>query len=683
MAMFVGELTDRARTLEEGLLALGDAGPGRRRQLLEELARAAHTLKGSAAMMGVRDIAAICHELEDTLGRLSPGAPVDSGLVTRLLGDVDRIRNAAPDTDGTTGSASDPAGDGSPPGGDPGSAGVPTAAVGRGSVRLPAQKLDTLIGRSTELRAATTSLLAASGRLGAVQDQLRANQRRAATADDDADLSIAAAAMVGDLDRLLRPLLRGIDRAAAGIEAAIRDVATVPVEDACDGLARAVRDIASRQQKRIQLVLSVGDAEIDRRATGVVRDALLHLVRNAADHGIEPPAERRNAGKPIEATIDVAAAVEGDRVTVTVSDDGGGINTDAVREAAAASGADPDTDAHELIFRSGLSTAAITTDVSGRGVGLDAVRERVESLGGSVSLASQPGQGTRATLRVPASLATARVLLVDVAGEQVALLAGAVQRLIRVEHASITTSNGASWVRSPEHGMLPLTSLADVAGFADGSSSTAGARAASPAVVVGGAGGTSTALLVDAVVGEQELVIQPLGPLLAGMVGIVGAGVLPRGNVVLLLHPAALLRAARQRSTRLPQAATGRDGRRRGRVLLVEDAPTTRALEQGLLEAAGLDVVLAGDGQEAWERLRYETVDVVVSDIEMPHLDGFSLCQRIRSSPTLRELPIVLVTSRGSDEDRRRGAEVGADAYLVKSSFAQGELLATIARMLA
>lgn len=681
--MFAGELADRAHTLESGLLELEEAEPGERAAILDELARAAHTLKGSAGMMGETEVATLCHELEDAFGRLRGSETTDPELLTRLLADVDRLRAAG---------GADTGGIGSPTGGETGG-GASTTPAGRDtrtrpgsgsrapadeSVRLPSQKLDTLVGRAGELRAVTTSLLTLSSQLTTAQDRIR--DARARPGSDGAEAWGMAANLLGQLDRRVRPLLRGIDRAAAEVDTAVRDVVTVPVTEACHGLGRAVRDIAETRRKQVGLHLAVRDAEIDRGAVGVVRDALVHLVRNAVDHGIEPPAERREAGKTEEGRVEIAATVQGDRVSVVVRDDGRGVDTAAVQAAATAAGTATEAEPHELIFTAGLSTAAETTDISGRGVGLDAVRERVESLGGTVTLTSEAGRGTEVTLTVPASLATARVLLVEAAGEQVALLAGAVTRLIRVDDDDVVVADGRSWVRHDGE-TLALASLAQVADLPTATTSTR-EQGRSPAVVVAGGAGPATALLVDRVVREQELLIQPLGPPIDELPGVVGAGMLAHGTVVLLFHPSALVRSAEQRGTSL--AVDTSDVRRshRGRVLLAEDAPTTRALEQGLLEAAGYEVVPASDGRQAWDRLRQEPVDVVVTDIEMPYLDGIALCERIRNSPTLRELPVILVTSLSSDTDRRRGAEAGADAYLVKSSFAQGDLLAAIERML-
>ncbi|MBW3658573.1 MAG: response regulator [Actinobacteria bacterium] len=669
--MFEGEVTDRTRSLEDGLLALPELTTEERDERLDALARDAHTLKGSSALMEAPAMVRICHTLEDEFADLRGAGTIERDVLTRLLGHIDDVRTAAaefidgppppPDGTPTTATVASPtiaapaartpaaapsteprpgAAPSSPasraPAPDPSSGGVAT-------VRLPSQKLDRLVTGAAELRAATTSLLA-----------------------------------VADQDRRLQPLLRGIDRAVAGIDGAVRDAVTVPVREACEGLARAVRDIADSSGKEVRFRLDAGDAEIDRRAIGVVRDALVHLVRNAADHGIEPPQVRAERGKPPVGTVAVSAGVRGDRVAVTVRDDGRGVDVAAVEAAAQRAGLTVGDGAHELVFAAGVSTAAVASEISGRGVGLDAVRDRVESLGGAVSLRSDPGEGTEVTLVVPASLATARVLLVEAAGEQVALLTASVQRLVRVGADDVVVSEGRAWLcRSDD--LVPLVELAEVAGLAGSAPAARDDRLGRPAVTVATSTGAVTAMLLDRVIGEQELMIQPVGPALAGLPALVGAGVLPSGRVVLLLHPAALVRNAQQAASAAPIAGD----RSRGRVLLAEDAPTTLALEQGLLEAAGFDVLPAEDGRRAWDLLRDTEVDIVVSDIEMPHVDGIELCRRIRGSAALQELPVILVTSRGSDEDRRRGAEAGADAYLVKSSFAQGDLVAAIERALA
>lgn len=681
-ALFAGELADRTRRLEEGLLQLEDASPTERHGLLEDLTRAAHTLKGSSALMGASAVAAISHDLEDALGKLAGARSIDTATITRILEDVDRLRQAGAEVVGDRGEpdvAHPPTSPTAPASRDeprpPGSA----TATATDTVRVPARKLDALVGRAAALRVATGSLMTFDERLQGVRRELQG--RHHGDAPSHVGRRGTADSVLTDLERSVGPLLRGLDRAVHGLDVAVRDVVMVPVAETCDGLARRVRDITAGRDTDVDLRLLLEGVEIDRLAVGVVRDALVHLVNNAADHGIEARPDRQARGKPARGVIEVAASLDGDSVTVTVRDDGRGIDPTSVHDAATAAGLASDAGAHALVFAPGLSTAHTTTDVSGRGVGLDAVRERVESLGGTVTLESEHGRGTTVTLRIPASVATARVLLAETRGHRVAILLNGIRRLARVQERDVVVSDGRSWSRQAD-GLHLLTSVADIAGLPSaGSTPDIAHGAASPAIVAGSAE-QSAALLVDRIVAEQEMLLRPLGPLVGSVPAVVAAGVLPDGHVVLAFHPEALVRMAWARPAGTQSHQVVAEAPRTRRVLLADDAPTTLALERGLLQAAGYEVLAATDGAEAWAMLQDQPVDVVVSDVDMPRLDGVALCGRIRASATLRELPVVLVTSRETDEDRRRGADAGADAYLLKSAFAQGDLITTIARVL-
>lgn len=674
-ALFAGELEDRTRRLEDGLLQVEQTTPSARQALLDELVRAAHTLKGSAALLGATQVATISHELEDALEALRTRERVDTETVTRLLADVDRLRRAGNETiRDATSERREPA---SPHGGVRRLEAAPRAPRSDpGAVRLPARRLDALVDRTATLRVAAGALRSVTERLDDARRGLDVHAGPSADTGEDPRSTVAA---LGDLERHVRPVLRGLDRAVRGVDVAVRDVVTVPVAEACQGLARHARDITAGQDKEVEVDLDVGGVEVDRTAVTALRDALLHLVRNAVDHGIEPADERRKRGKPATGTVEVSATVAADQVRVVVRDDGRGIDDDAIRAAAGRAGLDPDASAAELLFVPGLTTARRTTEVSGRGVGMDAVRDTMESLGGTVGLTSQPGAGTTVTLTVPASVATARVLLVESDGHQSAILLRGVRRLVRVHTDDLVVADRRSWARIGGD-LVMATPLAEVLGMA--ALDTVAPPARRPAVLVDGPG-QDVVLLVDRILGEEEVLVRPMGELVDRLPGVVTAGVLAHGQVVLLLHPAALARLAWERPATERPRTPETEPARRPRVLLAEDAPTTQALERGLLEAAGYEVVTADDGLAAWDLLASQPVDVVVSDVDMPRLDGVALCERIRSSPRLTELPVVLVTSRETEHDRRRGADAGADAYLLKSSFGQGDLVGTIARMLA
>jgi two-component system chemotaxis sensor kinase CheA len=372
-------------------------------------------------------------------------------------------------------------------------------------------------------------------------------------------------------------------------------------------------------------------------------------------------------------------------VEVVVQDDGRGLDREALREQARRrrlpEPAD-EADLLRLVFLPGLSTARLITDVSGRGVGLDVVKSRVEALHGTVGLASVAGAGTRFTLTVPLTLTTLRAVLVGVGGQTFAFAGTNVDRLVRARAGQLRSVAGRP-VLALGGPPLPLASLGDVLGLASGYLPTAeslGDRAL-PVVLVT-AGDRALAFAVDEFLAEQEVVVKSLGARIRHLRHVAGATLLPSGKIALVLNAANLVRTALVRAPAPAPEPAEAAAPTRKRLLVVDDSVTTRALEKSILEAAGYEVLAAADGRAAWQLLQEEAVDLVVSDVDMPGMDGFALTEAVRGTARFCDLPVVLVTARESEPDKARGSAVGADAYLVKSAFDQKNLLETIAQLL-
>jgi two-component system chemotaxis sensor kinase CheA len=423
--------------------------------------------------------------------------------------------------------------------------------------------------------------------------------------------------------------------------------------------------------------------ELDRSVLEGLKDPLRHLLRNAVDHGAEPPAQRAAAGKPPRARVTLSAVLRGAQVEVAVADDGRGLDLDALRQQAHKKGlpepAD-DLEAARLVFHPGLSTARLITDVSGRGVGLDVVKTQVEALHGTVDIDFTQGQGTRFTLAVPLTLTTLRAVLAAAAGQTFAFVGTSVKQLVRIDPAQLRSIQGRPMLTlgGPP---LPVVLLARVLGQGDAEGLDATRKV--PAVVLE-AGHRQIAVVVDELLAEQEIVVKRLGARIRRLPLVAAATILPSGRIALVLNAANLMRTALARPA--AGAAVAQAGKAPGqakkRILIAEDSLTTRTLERTILQAAGYDVEAVADGEEAWAMLQEHGADLLVSDVEMPRLDGFGLTQAVRGSKRYRDLPVVLVTGRERDQDRARGLEVGANAYLVKSAFDQRNLLETIAQLL-
>lgn len=483
---------------------------------------------------------------------------------------------------------------------------------------------------------------------------------------------------VDELAAALREDSKAIDRVATPLEAQIHQLRLLPFQQACEGLTRTVRDLAVAQQKQVELRVEGGDIQIDRAVVEGLREPLLHLIRNAIDHGLETTEDRRAAGKPARAELVVSATAAGDRVVVTVSDDGRGLNLDAIRARARAMGLDVNAlgfAPERAIFLPGFSTKDAVSEVSGRGVGLDVVRETVERMNGSAGVtAGNPG--TRFSLTLPLTLSTTRALFVRVAGQTMALPSTAVEVLLRVR-ASDLRYVGEKVVVGYRGAPIPTASLSSLLGIAEKEREH---EAVLPCVILR-AENRRAALIVDDFQAEQVIVLKSLGPRAQDLPYVSGGTLLPTGEVAVVLKPFALLAAALDVANFAPVGVARPQASRR-RLLLADDSLTTRALERSILEAAGFDVTVAVDGQNAWQLLQERGADLLLSDVEMPRMDGLALTRTVRSSPRFRDLPVILLTSRDSLEDRSRGLDAGANAYLVKSAFDQTNLLQAIEQLL-
>jgi two-component system chemotaxis sensor kinase CheA len=459
----------------------------------------------------------------------------------------------------------------------------------------------------------------------------------------------------------------------------------LPLSTLFGTLPRAVREIANTTGKEIELSIRGETTELDRKLLEALSDPLLHIVRNAIDHGIEPPAERSATGKPATGHVEVSAEASGGEVRISIRDDGRGIDPQRMREAAAHKGllsAEKaallsDQEAMELIFMPGFTTAPILTDISGRGVGMDVVRTNIGELNGQVVLESQLGHGTTIAMLLPLTLVTTRIVLVRVGSQTLALPASGCRGIVWVYEEETRTIEGRAMITHEER-TVPLLRLADLIGVEAEAAFRSNARM--PTILVGNER-RMLSLLVDQVLDEREAVVKPLGPLFESQRRYSGAIQLGDGQLVLLLNPMVLAQEARGIAlTRSDGAATG--ARSSSRLLIADDSFTTRELVRSILISAGYDVTAAVDGRDALDKLQAQAYDLVVSDVEMPRMNGFELTASIRQELGLHDLPVIIVTSLSSDEHKRRGMEAGAQAYIVKSQFNQDNLLEAIQQLL-
>jgi two-component system, chemotaxis family, sensor kinase CheA len=469
-----------------------------------------------------------------------------------------------------------------------------------------------------------------------------------------------------------------------------KKVLMVPFSSLLELFPKLVRDLSRDQGKEVELTINGGEIEIDRRILEEMKDPLIHFMRNSIDHGIEDPKERKEKNKSIRGMIKISIAQkERSNVEISIEDDGAGIPIQKVRPSALKLGIISeeenqklnDQEALWLIFRSGVTTSPIITDISGRGLGLAIVREKVERLGGVISFETHPDAGTTFRIVLPLTRATFRGVLIRANDHPFIIPVTHVERVVRVKKEEIKTVENRETLRINGR-ILPLISLCNVLELPQ-KEKREKENDVIMALVLGSAE-RSIAFSVDEVLDEQEILVKTLGRQLLRVRHISGATVLGTGRVVPILSVPDLMKSAMKATPpAAPMTRTTEElETKRKSILVVEDSITARALLKNILETAGYKVRTAVDGIDAFTALKTEDFDIVVSDVDMPRMNGFDLTSKIRADKKLSEVPVVLVTALDSREDRARGIDVGANAYIVKSSFDQSNLLEVIKRLI-
>ncbi len=573
------------------------------------------------------------------------------------------------------------------------------------TIRVPPQKLDVLMslaGELTVVRGHSTRHLTSLEDIAAGIDELArvstlGQGAGSAPGVDDAQLErIEHLSML--LDRFRGAFSEDrarIDYVAQELADVARKLRMLPLSTIFGLYPRMVRELATAQGKEVVLVIEGGTTTADKKIIEEMKDPLMHIIRNSVDHGIEMPRDRQAAGKPPRGTVTIRASQASDSIIIEVEDDGRGLDVDRIRRTALERGLATDAeldagtldDIHAMIFAPGFSTAEVITDISGRGVGMNVVQVGIEKLKGRISIDSAPGRGCRIRITLPITLATLHVMIARSGSQLFALPIDTIHRTFLITNNDIFLMDGRETVVHNDEpvSVVPLWALLDMpepdphpTALRTGGGSTAHQRHC----IVVAIEGQHLGVIVDEAVDEQEVVMKPFGPILGEVRNVASSTILASGEVCMILNPADFLATMRQTSAATP-AAAGDDAEPRKRtILLVEDSITTRTQEKRILESAGFEVIVAVDGLDGLQKLQRHEIHVVISDVQMPNMDGLELTTVIRKDPKYRDLPIVLVTSLATDADRRRGLEAGADAYITKAAFDQKGLIDTIQRLL-
>lgn len=663
-AAFAAELAEHLAAIRA---ALADADAGRAIDL-REVSRRAHSLKGAARAVELADTEAIAHEAETLLLAIEQGeAALDAAAVARLRlltdGMEDSARLRGPD-------AAEPV--------------DPAAGRGEERLRVSAAHVEALSRSLGDLAVQAQDQDGIAEDLAALAGELQSLALLAERegAPETARRLVRAGTDAGRRARDQARLAAALDRTGEQLERDAERIMLLPIATLFDGYERMVRDLATSQGKSATLSIDATDGEADRRVLQGLREPLLHLLRNAVSHGIEPPARRSAAGKPAAGEVRISARAGRGRLVLTIDDDGGGLDYARIAERARAAGlleagrrADPAL-LRRLLFEQGFSTATTIDEVSGRGVGLSVVAETLRRLHGQIDLSERAGGGTRVRLSVPLALSRQTLLLVEAGGGDYALPADTVVRLLRIAAHEIEQAEATAMVVIDGQA-VPLLPLADLLGLPPGE----GADTLVQAALIDT--GTDRALIaVDRLRDVRALLVGDPTALAVDAPLVYGTALID-GRAALVLGPDALLARRHGLPTGRARPIAAPTPERRT-ILVVDDSITTRTLEKSILEAQGYRVLVAVDGLAGLETLRagIEPIDLVVADVEMPRMDGFGLLQAVRNDPALSALPVIMMTSRNSPDDIQRGLDLGASAYATKQAFDQGELLAIVQQLI-
>ncbi len=475
----------------------------------------------------------------------------------------------------------------------------------------------------------------------------------------------------------------------------IKSIMMLPFSSLCSIFPRMVREISRNIGKEIRLKIEGESIEVDRRILEQMKDPLTHLIRNSIDHGIEQEETRKAAGKPSYGTIVLQASrVEGSKIQIIVKDDGRGIDIEKVKKKAVTNGilsekeaaALSDKDAVDLIFQSGISTAAIVSDLSGRGLGMAIVKENIEKTGGHFSIENKPGKGTEFKILLPVTIATFKGVLIKLnhrfEDRFFVIPANRVIKVLKIKKNLLGTVENRENILM-DNRPVSLVSLADILGIEpDKSTEKENENASFLKVVIIGTMGKNVAFKVDDILGEQEVLVKDLGPQLEKVKYVLAVSILANGSLVPVLNTADLIEST-------SETFTGRAGvqdlqvsenKKTASILVADDSMTSRMLIKNVLEAGGYKVKTAVDGKDALTTLKTEPFDLLISDIEMPEMNGFELTKALRNDPAFSALPVILVTSLESRQDKEKGIDAGASAYIIKRDFDQNNLMEVIER---
>ena len=736
LELFRVELENHTRILEAGLI---QAETDQRPEKMEPLMRAAHSIKGAARIVGLNPAVGLAHAMEDVLSAAQHGKLILRpdhvdwllkgndifqalsrldilALPVALQERTDTIATAAQQIrtilDSPTAPPAEPSHTAGPVHEAPAADTVPVLAENvlpisgetppvkeavcqptvhekaeGGLVRVMAENLNRLMGLAGECLVQTQSVKVFNDSLLAMKKMLNRLEQNVQAAPDTPQDPAQEADLAALRDIVLRHIVsferfsRRLEHLVHRLYGEVISSRMVPFADGLHGFSRMMRDLAKDLHKKVRFEIRGTATPVDRDILEKLEAPLSHLLRNAIDHGMETPQQREEAGKPAEGVILLEARHMAGMLNISITDDGRGIDPETLRRKVVEKGySTPEMAANlsraelfEFLFLPGFSTAGVLTEISGRGVGLDVVFTMAQEVGGAVRVESDPGRGCRFDLQLPLTLSVLRTLLLEIHGEPYALPLSRVDRLLKIPRGSLKEIEDHQFCTiDGEHvGIIDACQLFQLPPSEDTTEILTVAVVSDRLNRYG--------LVVDRFLGEQNLVVRPLPPRLGKVPNISAGAILDDGAPVIIFDADDLVRSIHNLLThgRLHKIGAHQKKHPEGkkRVLVVDDSLTVREVERRLLEHQGYEVVVAVDGIDGWNNLQEGAFDLIISDIDMPRMNGIELVRKIKATPHLRELPVMIVSYKDREEDRLLGLEAGANYYLTKGSFHDESLL--------
>ncbi|MBF0396998.1 MAG: hybrid sensor histidine kinase/response regulator [Desulfobacterales bacterium] len=700
--IFKVESADRLTRIMDGLLIL-DKDPSNM-VVIEDIFREAHSLKGAARMIGLTEVETISHVFEDILGGIKKsGTSIKPEIIDRLYKGVDTIRELI--NEAATG--------------EPANVSIPEIIEHLKSekelpkvepekqaeikpeiktdiktdiekfqidtIRINTSVLDILMSGIGEL---TVSKIRVSSRLTEVDkiielwEQLKKH--------NDMELIDSIGNLLNKFRSAASDDTSRLELIANKLEEEVRSMRLLPMSTIFNLFPRMVRDISKQKGKEVDLIIDGGSTFADKGIIEEMKSPIMHMIRNAIDHGIELPEERLKKGKFRTGIVLLKGSQTPTNIVIEVSDDGKGIDIEEIKRTALKRKLFNEDELavmnqnqiQSLIFMSGFSTSSFVTDVSGRGIGLDVVRANIERLKGNIEIDSKPNIGCTIKILLPITLATARVFIISIDKIFYAIPVESIKTNSLIHKKDIFTIEGRETIIHEDKpvSIVKLSELLQLNKLKTEDEHSDSKAEVFPCIIIF-SGPETLALIVDEVIEEQEIVLKPQGRILKRVRNIIGATILGTGEVCMVLNPHDLIRTVRKKEISLIAGKHEEEQESKKIILMAEDSITTRTQVKRILEGAGYDVVAAVDGLDAYNKLNSRPFDAIISDINMPNMDGLTLAAKVRENKNYKEMPIILVTSLSSEEDKKRGIEAGANAYITKPSFDQKTLLDTLKRL--